>query len=427
MEIMKINSKNQSRNHKVKFAVLVTMVLIFLTANLYAAVTSLPLTDDSWVNGVVPDKKYGHHALMYTNQWGPKRSLVKFDAGTLSDKVVDSAVLKLHVASVKNTGTIKIHMITSAWQEGSVNWNNMPTFEISPVVSFGIDASVNSMIEVDVTAAAQQWASGNVENFGLIMITSENIVASFYTKDNLPDPSRAATLDVNTTSIPEDQTTSMDLSNLPYIISQPGLYTLNRNWKLDVANNDDFFSFIQVNADKVTIDLMGHELNIRGIVPVYGININANGVMVRNGTIKVAHTISCDGSAILGAGNDIRVLNMIVVGHSECPTIGGVRLSGIEHQVVGVSTTHELCNPMVEDCKIDRGGSVMVGDYSIAKDNHIFCDGDICLEVGSNSVVTNNTVSDKIQVVSDNLVVNNISRGIEEVGTGNTVESNWNR
>jgi len=405
----------------------ITLVFFIITiTNVYAASTSLTLTDDSWVNNAAPATNYGQNAVMYTHQWGPRRSLVKFDTGSINGEVVDSAILKFHVSSAKNSGIIKIHMITSAWQEENVNWINMPTFEVLPVASFGISASDTlSTIEIDMTAATRKWSNGDVENFGFMMITSDNIAATFLTKDFTADPLRAPTLEVTTSSsIPVS--TVMDLSTLPYVIDQPGFYTLDRNWKLS-RDNEDLFSFIQVNTDKVTIDLMGHELAVSGVVPIYGIDINASGVMVRNGTIKVTHSISCDGSAILGQGNDIRVLNMLLLGYSECPTIGGAKLTGIEHQVVRVSTTHELCNPMVEDCKIDRGGSVVVGDFSIAKDNHIFCDGEFCLEAGSNSIVTNNTVSDKIRVVSDNLVVNNISRGIEETGTGNTVESNWNR
>jgi len=424
---MDISLKKHLRIHNWVIIALILVLPFFIVTNLNAATMSLTLTDDSWINKAVPDSNYGQNVGMYAHRWGPRRSLVKFNSKSLSDEVVDSAVLKLYAQNVNSEGTINIHMITSVWQEESVNWDNMPTFQASPIVSFEISASnIDSVIEIDITATVQQWVNGNAENYGLMMITSDNIAAKFYTKEFLSDPSRAATLIVNTTSIPEDQANVMDLSKLPYIIDQPGLYTLNRNWKLDV-DNDDLFSFIQVKSDKVTIDLMGHELSMRGILPVYGINVSANGVMIQNGTIKVTHTISCDGSAILGVGNDVRVYSMIIAGRSECPTISGVQLSGVEHQIVRVSTIHELCDPMVEDCKIDRGGSIAVGDFSIVKDNHIFCDGEFCLEAGSNSVITNNAVSNKIRVVSDSLVVNNISGGVEETGAGNTVESNWNR
>lgn len=393
---------------------------VFVSQHSWGAEHSLTLSEDTWINGRVPNAIYGEVDSLHTHNWQPKYSLLRFDTSSISGQTVARATLKLFVRDVRNSGSVTLHTILTPWDEDNTSWNTRPSFKTSESASFQVGVGdTGNIIEIDVTNVVQSWASGDQENWGLLTSTLSNILLLLDSKEN--SAGVPATIDVSTGPSAE---TVMNLESIPYIIDAPGLYTLDRNWDLEV-DNDEQFSFIRINSDKVIVDMRGYRLRMSGTVPVTGLDINASGVLIHNGSINISHTISCDGSAIAGMGNDIRVLDMLIFGHSECPGIGGVRLSGIEHRVIRVNTAHSLCDPMLEDCKIDRGGSIQVGDHALVKDNNLFCENSDCLVVGSNSSVINNHVSQSILVGSGNLVVNNVAAEIEATGTGNVIENNW--
>jgi hypothetical protein len=90
------------------------------------------------------------------------------------------------------------------------------------------------------------------------------------------------------------------ITYLPYTITAPGYYYLTRN--LSCAGGDG----ITVDADNVTIDLMGFVLAGPGITNT-GINIyNHNNVEIRNGTVKGWYS----GISESGASNNIRVIDI---------------------------------------------------------------------------------------------------------------------
>jgi hypothetical protein len=92
------------------------------------------------------------------------------------------------------------------------------------------------------------------------------------------------------------------IASVPYAISAPGFYYLGGNLTYSGTG-----SAISVNADNVTLDLMGFSLTGAGkTVSNCGINPNvnqtpSNNMEVRNGTVNGF------GSGIVGAGNNIRV------------------------------------------------------------------------------------------------------------------------
>ena len=74
------------------------------------------------------------------------------------------------------------------------------------------------------------------------------------------------------------------ITSLPYVISAPGAYYLGGN--LSYAGNDHG---ITVNADNVTLDLMGFTLAYTGTPAPCNFGIymdNRNNVEIRNGTMR---------------------------------------------------------------------------------------------------------------------------------------------
>jgi parallel beta-helix repeat protein len=178
------------------------------------------------------------------------------------------------------------------------------------------------------------------------------------------------------------------ITSLPYTINAPGFYYLTKN----LSHNG---TAITVNANDVTIDLMGFSLSGPGSGTNYGIYMNGrSNVEIRNGTIR---SFGSDGilEAAQQTAKNHRVLNVRAVGNGG----RGIALFGNGYQVKGCT----------------------------ASDN-----GDDGIFAGRGSVVTGNTAGnnggDGIYGNGYNLIAWNVSRdnsgnGITAVG-GSTVIGN---
>jgi hypothetical protein len=116
------------------------------------------------------------------------------------------------------------------------------------------------------------------------------------------------------------------ITALPYTINNPGFYFLGGNLTVNGAGGNGI-NGITVNADDVTIDLMGFSLTgiLNGSYPYCGIYMNGRrNVEIRNGTLKDFVYGVMEGGA---SGANHRVINVRVYGHT------GILLAGIGHLV----------------------------------------------------------------------------------------------
>jgi hypothetical protein len=113
------------------------------------------------------------------------------------------------------------------------------------------------------------------------------------------------------------------ITTLPYTINNPGFYYLGGNLNTNVVGGNG----ITVNADDVTIDLMGFSLTgiLNGSYPYCGIYMNGRrNVEIRNGTVKdFIRQVMEEGAS----GANHRVINVRVYGHT------GIYLCGTGHLV----------------------------------------------------------------------------------------------
>ena len=100
--------------------------LLLFCMNGWADTISLPLTDDSFTNGVKPRSEYGLRDDISIHSYGPRQGLVRFDGASLAGLEINSATLTLYLNDIAAAGTISIHAITSSWNESTVNWENQP-------------------------------------------------------------------------------------------------------------------------------------------------------------------------------------------------------------------------------------------------------------------------------------------------------------
>ena len=202
-----------------------------------------------------------------------------------------------------------------------------------------------------------------------------------------------------------------------FAINSPGSYYLTGDRRSSMNG-------IEVNADNVTIDLMGHSLIGQGVGAYSGIYMDGrSNVEIKNGTIR-----NFGGAGITeqsADGNNHRVINVRVIDNGQAlGAYSGIFLMG--------------SNNLVKDCIVDTNNGDGISVYG--KGSRII--GNTCLynsykgiyAVLDNSVTgntCNNNGDDGIYVgtgssVTDNTCFGNSDDGIY-VGTGSSVIGNTAR
>jgi hypothetical protein len=149
------------------------------------------------------------------------------------------------------------------------------------------------------------------------------------------------------------------IASLPYTISAPGFYYLGGN-----LSNTRTDTAINVNANGVTIDLMGFCLNGSEKLGM-GISLNSNNVEIRNGTVR-NFAIGIMGQ--MGT-SDHRILNVRAVNNTSCLEFEGTGQLVKGCEVTGDSGIRVNCSVVsgntVHDCVIGiyaNGDSLISGN-----------------------------------------------------------------
>lgn len=185
--------------------------------------------------------------------------------------------------------------------------------------------------------------------------------------------------------------------NIPCAITQSGSYVLDKNFTMTVNTANA----ITVNADNVTIDLMGYTLsgpNLSSVTTNNGIYIKAHkNIEIKNGTVA-----NFDSSGIYSTGaspDKIRVLNVRTIYNKS----DGINLSGYGNMVTGCTAA-------------DNGGNGIAAEFgSLISENTVYNNANIGL-VGLQCTIINNTT-----YLNDNGVL-----AFNSIITGNTVTNNLN-
>ena len=104
--------------------------------------------------------------LDYYWRWG---SLIYFNTGSdLNGKTILSATLRLYVyaTAIQKDGRYVVYPIAQTWNEGTVTWNNSPTWWLAPNREASAPQTNDEYTEWDVTEIVQYWASGARANYG---------------------------------------------------------------------------------------------------------------------------------------------------------------------------------------------------------------------------------------------------------------------
>lgn len=161
-----------------------------LSTSAHAAIFTVQPTEatskDTWVYQFGPYASAFSQMLAVGNT-GPssphhQQSLVQFDLSSVvtTASQVQSAVIRLHLSDATASGfganpsatdpiSISMYSATSTWNESSVSWATLPTYnpvatDVENITSF------NQWIEFDVTNLAKGWLDGSINNFGVRLI-----------------------------------------------------------------------------------------------------------------------------------------------------------------------------------------------------------------------------------------------------------------
>jgi hypothetical protein len=421
-----------------------------LTSPAWADTTSLPLTDDAWINANNPGTNFGLDADIFVHSWGPKEGLVRFDAATISGQTVTSATLELYLGSIAASGEISIHAITSSWNETTVTWNNRPPAEaVATAIVSMTTSDAGSTVTIDVTAAVQRWADGSLADAGFLIVTSDSIKAFFDARERAggvpatliveseggtvppPDDGKAIVLDLH----------DPDACN----IDEPGYYVLDRNWS--VIPRDGYAEAacgtLRVASEGVILDLNGFAFYV-----YYGIPLRIEttaGVTVRNGHLDTDEFVAIEnpgegGTVIfdqvrVGGAVDLRNRPVTVTGGSYGASLDAALSVGPGSRIEGArfSCNEDVClsvrdDSIVRDCTMRAvylaPTIALRGDNTIIAGNHI--DGWMVLN-GNDNVIARNFATEGTRIEINgarNVLDGNIGMSIVFNSTGNFFGNN---
>lgn len=113
--------------------------------------TFVPVAD-ARVSESSPTRNFGSETTLRvrTQTGGSGQSFLRFDLTSLSEAVL-SAKLRLFCTDAGTSGG-RLHVVTAAWTETGVNWNNRPALPAASLATLGA-VTLNTWVEIDVTSA----------------------------------------------------------------------------------------------------------------------------------------------------------------------------------------------------------------------------------------------------------------------------------
>jgi hypothetical protein len=231
----------------------------------------------------------------------------------------------------------------------------------------------------------------------------------------------------------------LNLTKLPLVIDEPGLYAIDRNWRIEQPGG--VFELIQITADSVTLDLHGFEI-AADIDPPGGtlFVISGGGVEIRNGGFSAC----CEEATAIRSTSGVRLHHLSIFSGLTMKFEGGA--TSLTDSMLSVRVEIELAagsNLERNTLSCNRGFYCvrLLGEGNRVTDNKLtlYQGGGIGI-LGNRNLVINNTieaieapdarepfvVDGDTNVVRANTVVGGFeASSIFEInGTANTIDGN---
>lgn len=166
-------------------AVALAMAAFLLSPARTLAVQAV-VTDDAYVSSAQPTTNFGAAGSLAVN--AGMRSFLRFDFPTLptvTSADIEKATITLYLRSVSAAGSIKIKLVTGAWDEGTITNNNVPPRTDVGIPAVQVDtADVLSLVTIDVTNLVKGWIDAPASNFGLALVTADSLDIALGSKES---------------------------------------------------------------------------------------------------------------------------------------------------------------------------------------------------------------------------------------------------
>jgi hypothetical protein len=164
-----------------KRQLLIACLLLF-TACVVAA-QQMPVSQDAFVTSARPAANTGNNATIAV-QSGGTIGLLQFDLSSVPNGVtpdqLNRATLRLFDTAMTTSGAFDVFLIKSAWKEGAVTFNTLPTLagQASTTLLKVNAANKNNFIVVDVTSVVKTWLAAPATNNGIALVASPSSAIS---------------------------------------------------------------------------------------------------------------------------------------------------------------------------------------------------------------------------------------------------------
>jgi hypothetical protein len=144
---------------------------------------ALEATADTTLVSATPSTNYGASSplILGTGEFaGYQRILLQFDMAELpaNIKTVTRAYLYLyqnsHLPSTDAPMFIAAHHVTAPWSEQIATWSNS-TNKVGAQRGSAVLPRDTNFYEIDITGLAEDWRTGRLDNFGVVLIGHENL------------------------------------------------------------------------------------------------------------------------------------------------------------------------------------------------------------------------------------------------------------
>ncbi|MGW9627797.1 fibronectin type III domain-containing protein [Microbacterium sp. NPDC055521] len=142
---------------------------------------TVPVVDDAMVFGVLPNSNYGSDTQLSSRGGGssPIQSFLSVDLPAApAGMVLTGAELRLRTSTDPTATSADmhvVHLMSGAWTESGVTWNNRPTTEGAVLGSLGAAPATNTAYQASLSAGALAGALGTQQTLRLSSTGADNI------------------------------------------------------------------------------------------------------------------------------------------------------------------------------------------------------------------------------------------------------------
>lgn len=150
---------------------------------------TLHVTADTNINLNSPQQVNGGSTSIFvrnSGSGGERHAFIRFSLATLPPGIsVSQATLRLWARAVNDAGPIEIYTVSDQWDEATLSASSAPVLG-ALIGSFAVGtADQDRYVTADVTALVQDWLTGGVPEYGLVLVptTADPVRVTFDSKE----------------------------------------------------------------------------------------------------------------------------------------------------------------------------------------------------------------------------------------------------